>query len=782
MRALERKDETTLKRVEETFRALEKDLAQDLDEEELEHPNSELGPAYWCIERIISTYLRHEEEATLSAYREFLKQHQQQRGEMGATLSSSSSSLSNPTIETGMKLLWRMLRLDRTDEAEELIRIIDINRSSDSSGLKKEEDRIDKIEEELKRATTQLLSFYAWKKLKSKASAALERMTAKGWTANKAIFAKLATMFVRHEDQELWRSLMAYLEKRTNNNIQTWIPRTSDYYLLRIATALKGEEVSNGNNSGDDSSINNVTKVEDILVEMHEAEEFISPEIIDFICVSRVKQGGSKRLLPFLELVQKKFGIPASQSRFYYPALIVNYNGRLDKQVEIAEIVRLHPKLFSTPFMMVMLLQVFISAGRAERVDELQQMWRKKRGEAKATEEKKKERYSENEKTIIEIAESEEKFKPLDAKTHKLIISFWFAKGDYARLLESMQEMHEDGVALPNEVYENVLQELAASFEAGLVENILNAATTHAKFKPTSKTYSALIQMWVQLGEVDKVEEILRRMQSEGIVPSVEVYNPLIAMWISRNETRKAKELIELMQESGVAFNAQTCALLIGLCNDEEKGGGDLQSQTQRLSNATVAERINGVLEYMKMCDIPMTTTVYASLLRVWSDREEIDQVRGVLRQMTESKANALDWVTFEAIDHIMEYAKKEPSWNAFHSIHALFIGLVVENNIEEVTHCLNAILHRHSGKSNDNDNDSSPQQQETQKQSSNKVVTNVSTFSKDVKLYNLLIAFYAQHGQVEAVTQLTLTMKQNKVEGNEFTNRCIQLLEKYAQ
>merc|ERR1711907_568617 len=79
-------------------------------------------------------------------------------------------------------------------------------------------------------------------------------------------------------------------------------------------------------------------------------------------------------------------------------------------------------------------------------------------------------------------------------------------------------------------------------------------------------TYNALLNAYVNKGDVSKAEKVLSRMRADKVTPNMISYNTLLRGHLARQDFDKTEALLEEMESMGMTPNAATYNTLANGC------------------------------------------------------------------------------------------------------------------------------------------------------------------------------------------------------------------------
>ncbi|KAL6638578.1 hypothetical protein ACP70R_023689 [Stipagrostis hirtigluma subsp. patula] len=181
---------------------------------------------------------------------------------------------------------------------------------------------------------------------------------------------------------------------------------------------------------------------------------------------------------------------------------------------------------------------------------------------------------------------------PLDNITYSTLITAARRCRQFAKAVEWFERMYADGGVLPDEVTYSAVLDVYA--QLGMKEEVL-ALFDRARgsgWKPDHVAFAVLAKMFGEAGDYEGIQFVFKEMRDVGVKPNIFVYNALLEALGKTGKPGLARSLFEEMTAQGVEPNARTLTALAKIYGRARWGRDALQLWEQMREKKLPADNI----------------------------------------------------------------------------------------------------------------------------------------------------------------------------------------------
>ncbi|KAJ1292634.1 hypothetical protein BS78_01G004900 [Paspalum vaginatum] len=247
---------------------------------------------------------------------------------------------------------------------------------------------------------------------------------------------------------------------------------------------------------------------------------------------------------------------------------------------------------------------------------------------------------------------------PLDNITYSTLITAARRSRHFAKAVEWFERMYAADGVLPDEVTYSAVLDVYA--QLGMKEEVL-ALFDRARgsgWKPDHVAFAVLAKMFGESGDYDGIQFVFREMREVGLKPNIFVYNALLEALGKTGKPGLARSLFEEMAAQGVQPNARTLTALAKIYGRARWGRDALQlwDQMRKLNLpadnilcntllsmcadvglVTEAEQLFGEMKDPECRDVPRPDKwSYTAMINIYGSNGDTDQALHLFAEMLE--------------------------------------------------------------------------------------------------------------------------------------------------
>ncbi|ORY96151.1 hypothetical protein BCR43DRAFT_491157 [Syncephalastrum racemosum] len=165
----------------------------------------------------------------------------------------------------------------------------------------------------------------------------------------------------------------------------------------------------------------------------------------------------------------------------------------------------------------------------------------------------------------IQVFELMKQRKPIDERpnevTYNLLVRSYARSRDFHRAVAMLSAMHEAGVDPNARTFTPLLGVIADDGNVAAVKRIMEKMQEF-NVEPSVHTYTALLETYAKAGDLERCEFVFKELK-QRCIPNVEPYNTLLYIYTKKNEMDKVLDTYKRMLKSYIKMNSYTYVLLM---------------------------------------------------------------------------------------------------------------------------------------------------------------------------------------------------------------------------